>query len=310
MKIAEDVTKLIGDTPLVRINSIAKDCYARVIAKLEYFNPLSSIKDRIALSMIEDAEQKGLINNNSVIIEPTSGNTGIGLAYVCAVKGYKIILTMPDTMSIERQKLLKILGAKVVLTPGAQGMNGAIKRAEKLVKETPNSFMPQQFNNPSNPEIHRKTTAEEIWRDTDGKVDIFVAGVGTGGTLTGVGEILKKRKPDIKIIAVEPDDSPVLSGGMPGSHKLQGSGAGFIPDILNIKIIEEIIKVKNEEAFNIAKLLVKKEGIFTGISSGAAMYAAIQIAKRKENKGKMIVVILPDAGERYLSLDFWDEIRT
>lgn len=299
--IYEDITKTIGNTPLVKLNKLTKDFKSNVLVKIESFNPLSSIKDRIALAMIEDAEKKGLLKKDTVIIEPTSGNTGIGLAFVCAAKGYKLILTMPETMSIERRQLLKILGAEVVLTPGTEGMNGAIKKAEELCKKNKNSFMPQQFNNPANPEIHRKTTAEEIWRDTEGKVDIFVAGIGTGGTLTGVSEVLKKKNPNLKVIAVEPKDSPVISGGQPGAHKLQGIGAGFIPKILNKKIIDEIITVNSDNAGNTAKELAKQEGILVGISSGAALWAALQIAKRPESKDKTIVVILPDSGERYLS---------
>jgi len=306
MKIADNIIGLIGNTPLVRINKLTEGVNANIIAKLEYFNPLSSVKDRIALSMIENAEKDGKINKNTIIIEPTSGNTGIGLAYICAVKGYRLILTMPDTMSIERRKLLKILGAEIILTHGQDGMPGAINKAGELLSQYDNSFMPQQFKNPANPEIHKKTTAQEIIRDTDGKIDIFVAGIGTGGTITGTGEALKEYNPKIKIIAVEPLDSPVLSGGKPGPHKIQGIGAGFIPDVLNTKILDEVVKIDNNEAFNTAKLLAKKEGIFTGISSGAAMSAAIKIADRDENRDKNIVVLLPDTGERYLSMDFWD----
>ena len=306
-RIAKKLTDLIGNTPLLELENFSREFKSRatIIAKLEYFNPGGSVKDRIGYSMIEDAENKGLLNKESIIIEPTSGNTGIALAFIAAAKGYRLILTMPETMSIERRNLLKALGAELVLTPGTEGMSGAIKKAGELHQEYSNSFLPQQFKNPANPAIHRKTTAEEIWNDTDGNVDIFVSGVGTGGTLTGVGEILKQRNPDVKIVAVEPFDSQVLAGGKPGAHKIQGIGAGFVPDVLNTAIIDEIIAVKNEDALATSRKLARTEGLIVGISSGAAVYAALQLALRQENTGKRIVAMLPDTGERYLSTQLY-----
>lgn len=304
-KIAEDVTKLIGNTPLVKLNRLTQGLESTIVAKLESFNPLSSVKDRIGINMIEAAEKAGLIKEDTIILEPTSGNTGIALAFVCAAKGYKLVLTMPETMSLERRALLKAFGAELVLTPGAEGMKGAVKKSEEIASSGSRYLLLQQFKNLANPEIHRKTTAEEIWRDTDGKVDILVAGVGTGGTITGVSEVIKKRKPGFQAIAVEPKDSPVLSGGTPGLHKIQGIGAGFVPDILRKDLIDEIIQVSNEDAFDTARKLARQEGLLVGISSGAAAWVAIQVGKREENKGKLIVVVLPDTGERYLSTDLF-----
>ena len=301
MKIANNVTELIGNTPLVRLNRLTQGALAEVAAKLEFYNPAHSVKDRIGASMIDAAEKAGLIKPDTIIVEPTSGNTGIALARVCAARGYKCALTMPETMSKERRVLLRAYGAELFLTPGPEGMNGAIRKAEELVASDPRYFLPQQFKNPANPEIHRKTTAEEIWRDTDGKVDLLVAGVGTGGTITGVSEVIKARKPSFKAIAVEPDASPVLSGGPKGPHPIQGIGAGFVPDVLNTKSYDEVIRVKNDDAFETARRMAREEGLLVGISSGAATWAALQVARRPENAGKLIVVIIPSFGERYLS---------
>ncbi len=306
-RIARNSSELVGNTPMVRLNRVTAGAKADVVAKLESFNPVGSVKDRIGVAMIVDAEAKGLIKKDTVIVEPTSGNTGIALAFVCAARGYRLILTMPDTMSMERRQLLSVFGAELVLTPGAEGMTGAVKKAEQLVKENANYFMPQQFKNPVNPEIHRLTTAEEIWRDTEGKVDILVAGVGTGGTITGVAEVIKPRKPSFKAIAVEPANSPVLSGGKPGPHKIQGIGAGFVPDVLRLNLVDEIVKVTNEDAGTMARRMAKEEGILCGISSGAATWAAVQVASRPENRGKLIVVVIPDTGERYLSTWLFQE---
>jgi cysteine synthase A len=301
MKIAHDITELVGNTPLVRLNRLNKDGFAQVVLKLEYFNPSHSVKDRIGVSMIDAAEKAGLIKKDTIILEPTSGNTGIALAFVAAARGYKCTLVMPETMSRERRMLLRAYGAELILTPGSEGMPGAIRKAEELAATDKRYFIPQQFKNPANPEIHRRTTAEEIWRDTDGTVDFVVSGIGTGGTITGIGEVLKSRKPSVKMIAVEPDASPVLSGGVKGPHPIQGIGAGFVPDVLNTKIYDEIVRVKNDDALETARTLAKQEGLLVGISAGAATWAALQVAARPENKGKLIVVIIPDFGERYLS---------
>ncbi len=308
-EIANFISELIGHTPLLRLNRVTQGCQGEVIAKLEFFNPCGSIKDRIGFSMIEAAEKAGLMKENTIVLEPTSGNTGIALAFICAAKGYRLVLTMPDTMSAERIHLLRIFGAEVVLTPGDEGMTGAVKTAEEMALKDSRYFIPQQFKNPANPEIHRKTTALEIWEDTDGRVDVLVAGVGTGGTITGISDVIKKRKPGFRAIAVEPENSPVLSGGRPGPHKIQGIGAGFVPEVLRMDLVDEVIKVSNENAGLLARRLAKEEGVLAGISSGAAAWAAIEVAKRQESEGKMIVVLLPDTGERYISTWLFNELK-
>jgi cysteine synthase len=307
LKIAESISELTGRTPLLKLNRITEGCKGTVVAKLESFNPCGSIKDRIGVSMIDAAEKAGEIKPDTVILEPTSGNTGIALAFVCAAKGYRLVLTMPDTMSVERTHLLQMFGAELVLTPGNEGMTGAVRKAEEIAAKDPRYFIPQQFKNPANPEIHRKTTALEIWEDTEGKADILVSGIGTGGTLTGISEVIKERKPEFKAIAVEPEGSPVLSGGRPGPHKIQGIGAGFVPEVLRMDIVDEIIRVSNENAGLLTRRLAREEGVLAGISSGAAVWAALEVAKRGENEGKMIVVILPDTGERYISTWLFNE---